>query len=58
MDESRLESVGWHGLHSSTVKKLKPDSGWMKYNPRDFCIPKDKDVAEGKLKWIGIEWDD
>ena len=55
---SRLESVGWHGLHSSTVKKLKPDSGWMKYNPRDFCIPKDKDVAEGKLKWIGIEWDD
>ena len=53
LGKSRLQSVGPHGLHSSTVK-LKPGSGWMKYNPRGFSIPEDKDVAEGTLKWIGI----
>ena len=26
--------------------------------PKGFLIPEDKDVAEAKLKWIGIEWDD
>ena len=36
-------------LRSRPVKKLTLASGWTKCNPRDFCIPEDRDVPEGKI---------
>ena len=53
LGESRLKSVSQHSLDNSTVKKLTLGSGWMKYDRMDFCIPEDKNVAEGKIKMHG-----